>query len=349
MAYEIADGFDNYDASHTRWDVINGTPTHSSASARFPAAPNCVSKGVAFTTSQYYVKNLSGNRPGLVISTAVAISSLSFSNFEDFINFRDNGNNQCKISFTSSGGIAVRTGGNVVQGQTSPGLIAAGGDYFIDIVISFASGTGTCTIYLSTPAGGGPVLALTNITTITTANAYANQVQIGELGGISFMTISFDDFHCHTNTGAAPNAPLGEGTRIYTKVPNGAGYATTLTPNGAAANWQCVDDVPPDDDTTYVAAAAFPLTEGYGVGAGGFTGVVNGVVRVSRVRKDDASAHTFQNGVRSSGVNSLSAAANVNSTYAWIDGGWVPLDPNTGIAWTASGADAAQPIISAAS
>jgi len=347
MAYEIFDGFDHYDASHAFWDTLVGTPSFSTSFARFPAAPNCVAKGVNFGSSVSATKNLAGNRAGLVVSTAFMLSALPATGNEEIIHFKDSGNTQTMFAISPSGQIVIICGSTVVQGITASGIISPGVYYFVDIVITFASGTGTCSVYLSTPAGGGPILALTGINTINTANSWANQVQIGELNGRS-INVQFDDFHCFTNSGGVPNAALGEGTRILTKMPNGAGYATTLTPNGAAANWQCVDEVPPDDDTTYVSAASFPLTEGYAVGAAGFTGVVNGVTRKSRIRKDDASAHTFTNGVRSSSTNVMSSPANVQSTYAWLDA-FFAQDPATSAAWTAAGADAAQPIISAAS
>ena len=347
MSYEIHDGFDDYDASHAIWESANGTPNHSTTNARFPAAPNCVSKGIGCGLNTWYRKNLSGNRSALIVSGAFKVLSLTAS-YQSILGFLDNNSSQCALAVSSTGALVIRQAfGGTIQGQTGAGLIVPNTFYFIDLVIVFASGTGSATLYLSTAAGGGAVLTLTGINTISTANAYANQVQIGELSG-NLNTVYWDDFHCHTNSGGTPNAVLGEGTRIYTKLPNGAGYATTLTPNGAASNWQCVDDVPPDDDTTYVSAASFPLTEGYAVGAAGFTGTVNSVTRKSRIRKDDAGAHTFQNGVRSSSTNALSSAVSVQSSYTWLDA-YFATDPNTSAAWTASGADAAQPVISAAS
>jgi hypothetical protein len=354
MAYEIWDGFDHYDATTELWTTRAGSPVYSTANARFPALPNCVSKGMACGAGISKRWNLSGNRNGLIVSMAFGISSLVLAGGggkENFLSFQDNGFNQCMFAVDQTGAILVRNGAaGVTVASTGPAVISstAGPVFFLDVIVVFGSTTGSVTMYLSTAAGGAPILAATNINTINTANAYANQVGIGELSG-NAVTLYFDDFHCHTNGGAAPNTVMGEGTRIHTKMPNGAGFATTLTPNGAAANWQCVDDVPPDDDTTYNAAASFPLTEGYAIGAAGFTGTVNGVVRKSRVRKDDAGAHTFQSGVRSGSTNSLPTAVAVNSAYSWIDGGVLVLDPATSAAWSTSGADAAQPIISAAS
>jgi hypothetical protein len=348
MAYEFWDGFDHYDSAHEMWDFVNnGGGNPSTVDARFPAATNCVSRGVHMGLAVWRRKNLSGNRAGLIISVAFGISSLAAAT-QNFLQFLDNGTIQCGLYVTSTGAIGANRGGTSL-GLSIPGLISATSapTYFLDIVVTFGNGTGTVNVYLSTPAGGSPILSLSGINNIQSANAYANQVQIGELSG-NIVNVYFDDFHCHTNAGAAPNTVLGEGTRIYTKLPKSVGFATTLTPNGAAANWQCVSDTPPDDDTTYVSAASFPLTEGYGIGAAGFTGTVNGVTRRSRIRKDDGAAHTFQNGVRSGTTNALGTAANVQSTYGWVDS-FFATDPATTVAWTSGGADAASPIITAAS
>lgn len=350
MAYEIWDGFDHYDASHEMWDTVNGTPTYSTSYARFSAAPNCVGQGVRLGPGVYKTKNFTANVTGPIASFAVLFESLPSSGSQGFIAFNDAGTRQVTLAINANGALEVWNGGLSTKIATSnPGVIGANGYYFIDFAPTI-NASGTVNVYLSTPAGGAALISVVGVNTKITGNSYANSVTIGFInGGTSVSGMRFDDFHCHDNSGAAPNAVLGEGTRIFTKMPNGAGYATTFTPNGAAANWQCVDDVPPDDDTTYVAAASFPLTEGYAIGAAAFTGTVNGVVRKSRVRKDDAGAHTFQNGVRSSTTNSLASAVSVNSAYTWVDGGCISLDPNTSAAWTASGADAAQPIISAAS
>lgn len=205
MAYEIWDGFDHYDAAHELWDTAAGTPLYSTSYARFTALPNCVGKGVSFNNASKR-KNLSGNRNTLIVSTAFQISSLSFSGRYCFLDFQDNGTIQTNICVASNGALqVVNPFGQVLQGQTSPGVIVAGVYYFLDIVITFGgSGSGACSLYVSTPAGGAATLALTGINTIVSSNAYANQVGIGDLFAV-LLACYFDDFHCHTNTGASPD------------------------------------------------------------------------------------------------------------------------------------------------
>jgi hypothetical protein len=72
-----------------------------------------------------------------------------------------------------------------------------------------------------------------------------------------------DDFYVCDGSGAAPhNAPLGD-MRIDVIRPNGAGAATAWTPTGAASNWDAVNDLTPDGDTTKVSAATAALSDLY--------------------------------------------------------------------------------------
>jgi hypothetical protein len=353
MAYQLIDGFDDYDQSHELWDAVEGgpgSPAYSSTYTRFPAAANCVAQGIRFATSginMYKVKNLSGNFATLIFGVAVYFENLPNSGYAAFLGAQDNGVAQFSLSVSSNGALAVMEGyGSTILASSGAGVVTSGRYYWIDVEITFNNGAGSVSVYLSTPAGGGALFTGTGLNTAPSGNNYANQVSLGQIS--SAIDLRADDFHCFDTTGSSLNSILGEGTRVYTKMPNGAGYQTTFTPNGASANWQCVDDVPPDDDTTYVSAATFPLTEGYAVGAAGFTGTPNAVIRRSRIRKDDSSAHTFQNGVRSGSTNALGTAVAVGSSYGWTDSVFVD-DPNTSVPWTAAGADAASPVISAAS
>lgn len=353
MGNQLIDGFDNYDGAHELWDGIGGTgaPVYSSTYARFPAAPNCVAQGIRFGSAfnMNKLKNLSSNQATLIFGFPVYFETLPSSGNMAFVGAGTGGFGNFSLAVGSNGSLILQEGysGPTVLGQSGPGVVTAGQYYWIDIEITFNSVTGSFSVYLNTPAGGGALFQATGVNTAPNGNNYCNQIVLGQISG-TIVAIRCDDFHCLDSTGSSLNSVLGDGTRVYTKMPNGAGYQTTWTPNGASANWQCVDEVPPDDDTTYVSAATFPLTEGYVVGTANFTGSVNAVIRRSRIRKDDSGAHTFQNGVRSGSTNGLAAAIAVGSSYGWTDGVFTQ-DPNTSAAWTPAAADAASPVIVAAS
>ena len=260
-AYHLWDGFDDYDGSHEVWTTVGGTPTYSTAYARFPAAPNCAGKGIRFPggTSARKTWNMVSSQSRMLFSFAVYFENFPASNYTQFLEFSNSGNVECCLAVSSAGALALMnaTSFTTVLAGSGPGVVSPGNWYFIDVDVTISGSVGAITVHLNTPLGGAALFSATGLNNLGFSGiASMNQFVIGDVG--NNISIRFDDFHAQDPTGSAPNTILGEGSRIYTKLPNGAGYATTLTPNGASANWQCVDDNPPDDDTTYNSAASFP-------------------------------------------------------------------------------------------
>ena len=346
--YQFWDGFDHYDSSHELWDAVNGTFSYSSTYARFAAPSGLLGQGMRCNTSgaAYKTKNMLSNQQIVIFGFAVYLPQLGNGGL---MLFKDGGSVQADLSITSAGQFAIYRGnGATLQATSGPGAISVGW-HWLDIEIDIHSSVGSITIYVDQPAGS--VAAAFNATGLnlqTSGNNYMNSFQLGDLNNV-FGGLQLDDFHCIDTSPTAPNTILGD-SRIYTKVGSGAGYTTNWTPNGAAANWQCVDDAIPDDDTTYVSSSTATQLDAYAPPSAGLTIAPNGLVRRSRIRKDDASAHTFQNGIRSSGTNSYGNAVAVPSSYGWTDCGTCNVvDPSTGLNFTAAGADAVQLVINEAS
>jgi hypothetical protein len=156
----------------------------------------------------------------------------------------------------------------------------------------------------------------------------------------------FDNLLVYNTAGAAPNARTQE-TRVFYSLPSGpvAGVPAQFTPVGAAANWECTDDNPPDADATYVEAAAAPLTDVYDIPANAVPAgsTVYAVANRAYARKDDAGVNDLDLLLRSNGVNYPSGApVALNTAYTIQRSVW-NTDPNTVAAWTVSGANAALP------
>jgi hypothetical protein len=258
----------------------------------------------------------------------------------------DAGTVQCTLRFSSVGAILLAQSFNgATLASSAPGVVTPNTWYELAIQVTIGS-AGSIAVYVNQPkVGGVATLLAAGINTRQTANSYMNAFWIGDLSN-AFAGLQIDDFHAFDTTGSAPNAILGAGTRIYTKMSTGPGALSTWTPVGSSPNWDCVNEAPPDDDATYVMAAS-SLEDNYGVGAAALGGsnTVNGIVRISRVRMDDAGPHTFQNGLRSGSVDQLGPAGAVASGYGYIDSGCSIIDPNTGAAWSVAAADLATPII----
>ena len=82
-----------------------------------------------------------------------------------------------------------------------------------------------------------------------------------DLMGNAYGTM--DDLYISDGSGPAPyNAPLGD-IEISVIRPNGPGALSQWTSVGASPNWNAVNDPTPDDETTYVSAAAAGLSDLY--------------------------------------------------------------------------------------
>lgn len=341
MSYScIWDGFDNYDSSHEVWDSFSGTPVFSTSYARFPAVSGCVSQGVRCNAAVTMKKNLTSNQPTMIVGMGFRIPVFESSGPpQGFLAFLDSSGFQCNVGVTPAGQLIVRTGQfGTTLGSTAPATIVAGVWYWLDVDVTIGP-SGSMTLYLNQLAGGPPILSLSSVNTQGSSSGNVQAIMLGDFDS-NLLALDYDDFHAHDPTGGAPNAILGE-SRIFTKMPSGAGAQTNWTPNGASANWQCVDEVPPDDDTSYVSSNTAGAIDSYSVALAGLTLTPNAVVTRMRVRRDDAGPHTAQVGVRSSTTNAFGTAASINSSYSWVDA-FFGTDPNTSSAWSAAAADAAQ-------
>jgi hypothetical protein len=342
MGYLFADGFDNYQTLSQIWDGIQGTQTMSSLYARFPASGSTTSQGVRFSQNAYGRKNLPSNYQTLVIGFAYNFPALP-TNATGIVTLDDSNTSQCYLALTPTGGFQFYRGtpnsGVAVGAASAGGLVSPNTWHFIEVEVSVSGGTGgSVKMWLDQAQGATPIINSTGLNTQSTSNSSANQVRIGDFN--VFLPF-FDDFYVLDTSGGSPlNGQLGD-QRIITKVPSASGASTQWTPNGAATNWQCVDEIPPDDDTTYVSSNTPGQTDYYVMQNGSLSGTPNFVVTRRRHRKDDANAHTDQSTLRNSVPNTESSTAvTVPSTYVFQDD-FFATDPSSA-AWTAANADAVQ-------
>lgn len=126
-------------------------------------------------------------------------------------------------------------------------------------------------------------------------------------------------------------------TKTLTLRPNGAGTSTNLTKNGAATNWECVNETPSDEDTTYVSphVDAGSVWDTYNI-ANHTTeyGRIFSITFYTRCRKDVTTAYQYEAGTafRIGGTNYFS--------YNWITQTYADYpdvrttNPKTGLPWT---------------
>jgi hypothetical protein len=317
---------------------VNGTISYSSSYARFSPPAGLSGQGIKFASNgAWIVKTLQNNEATFICKVALNFAGLGVFPNNPFLGILDSGSYQWQLCITPSGALSVLNGGGATQVTSGVGLISTGAWYGIEIEVTISSSAGTAQVWVN----GAQVINASGLNTQRTGNAYGQQVGLGDINDNGLVNLQADDLRVWDNTGTTQNAPLGTDSRLLQSLPDGAGAFSQFTPNGAAANWQCVDDNPPDGDTTYVSGSSSGLQDAYDMPSPGMTVAPVMVVARSYVRKDDSATRSLEIGVYSGGTAGTGGSVVVGSSYQFIDA-CIPLNPDGNVAWTAAAANAAQ-------
>jgi hypothetical protein len=138
-----------------------------------------------------------------------------------------------------------------VLGTSAVGLIPANAwNYYETKVVFNGSSPATGSVQVRLNGVASPVLNLSGVVTVATANAYANGIYIGSYYNREYdggTTAYFDDLYIDYDTDAAFRGDCA----VLTSFPNGPGYYSEFTPS-AGLNYQCVDETDPNE-TDYVS------------------------------------------------------------------------------------------------
>lgn len=233
---------------------------------------------------------------------------------------------------SSSGKLELYTSTGTLQ-VTGTLVLAPTTWYLIEVYILYAD-SGTLTVKVdgiqdATFSGDTKPGAVANLDTMVFG------------GGVSNYTY-FDDIAINNTAGGSDDSWCGDG-KIIMISPNGVGDSSQLTPS-SGSNWQCVDEIPPDSDTSYVESASAGYFDLYAMGsislAAGET--IRRIYVEGRVKETTAAGDNVQLGVKSSTTESWSSNIPVITSYARYVGSDLTQDPATTAAWTESGVNALQ-------
>lgn len=262
----------------------------------------------------------------------VGVSSISGKAW--FFVLRGGGNTLAEVYWNYATGSVVLAINGTDQAAVSVGEAGVSSqDTWTHVGLCYVSGaSGTCTFYVN----GIAVLTYTGNLTGSVTEAYCGGAK-GSNGWNQYAY--FDDiyFDGDISTDSAPPAD-----RFLFSLADGAGSANNWTPTGASANYDCVNDAVPNDDTDYVIAASAGLRDLYTTA--NITVPTNYVIRAVipvALAKATSSGPTLKL-VASDGVNAdlVSAAKTPGNQYGYV---WeyMPLAPD-GESWTESKVNAAQ-------
>lgn len=156
----------------------------------------------------------------------------------------------------------------------------------------------------------------------------------------------FDDVLVNVNDGSGTEDSWAGDSRFAGILPNGAGHVTGLTSSNASANYQNVNTKPPTNSATaYNYTSVSGNYDSYSPGTPSATiastATIVGVSVDAQVQTYNA-PQTGKVHIYTGLTDYASSAINLPTSYGRIANRW-RLNPNTGVIWTVTQAEAAQP------
>ncbi len=349
MTLRFMDSFDHYDTAHIlrKWNAIGGaTPAISTAN------PRNGTQHLRVTDDDDYLSKTLDDQASWIVGFGFQIDALPDANSIGILGFMDTGtifqaqlllNNDGTLEVIRGGVVGNATSRSTVTGGKSSLSISGGTYYFIEMKVTVADsiGAGTCVVKVN---GTTYITVATGQDLKTTANATANQIFIGSMGGDN-RTTDHDDLYICDGTGSAPQNDFLGDCRVEALFPDGEGAVNQFTGSDADTtnNHLHVDETSPDDDTTYVENATAGNQDLYTFGdLSAAPGTIFGVQSNIMAKKDDAGSRSAMALTRSGSTiydgdtNALTEGS--YEVHRHID----EQDPDTAAAWTEAGVNAAQ-------
>lgn len=257
---------------------------------------------------------------------------------------RNGGTVQLSLRLNSDSTVSVVRGTvtGTVLGTTSA-TVLAGGFVYLEWKVLLHASSGTVDLRIN----GSSVLSLTGQNTVNSGGASWTSFTLGHYDGQAgatsgtTQTLDFDDLYVLDGAGAAPwNTFLGD-CRVDAGHPSAAGAVTDWTPS-AGANYQCVDETAPNDDTDYTTTDTTNDVDTFAVSDAPTAGTIHGVQVLLNMKKTASGACSVAPIVRHAGTNQVGADLNPSSvSYAYFSQIYA-TNPGTGAAWTIAGFNAAE-------
>lgn len=225
------------------------------------------------------------------------------------------------LGVTSGGTITLRSGaGNGTLRFTSTGSIAFNTDVYIEAVIVLSTTTtGSVEIFINGTSAG----STSDIITAGTATAP---------GAVSFrlhavtLTFRVDDVYVLDSATPGPNSRLGD-VRVAAAMPVADTATADFVRNTGDFDFEAIDEIPPDEDTTYVASDV-PGARSLYLHSMPADKVVYFARQQIRARKEDAGGSNPVLVARSGTEEQVSGELGVSTVYTYVSQ-YIQEDPDT--------------------
>lgn len=273
---------------------------------------NCLSLGGG-TTPGYLLKNFPNLATRFVGSRVNLHGSLT--NNTNMIGFLDTGTVQVGVSAMSDGSVRAFLGGFILGSFTQlcasdPSVVSGGTTFYLGAAVTINNaGEGSVDLYVNNVL----VASSGGVTTSETGSNTCNGIGVY---GIANGTTYFDDLVINNASGSHNNA-VPEPQQVLVAYASGAGRYTQMTPQGAGANWQCVNSVVTNSLATDVAAGTVGLKDAYGMTFPSVSNIV-GVSTVDCAKTSDGGSATITPGFSDGTTDALGSAIAVPSSFQFL-------------------------------
>lgn len=327
MALLFVDGFDHYATAdlEKKWSVYNSATIEAVGRRGSGALKTNTGSGAGAT------KNLASTYSTLILGAALKIATFSGEHF--FLALNEGGTAQIHFVASSDGVVSVWRGGTRL-GQSLPGVVPINAWFYFEAKAVINNTTGAAEVRIN----GSTVIALTNVDTQSTANAYTTAIQW--LGALSQPSVTIDDLYLLDTSGTVNNDFLGD-CRVDAYLPTVDGALSDWTPNPVGVHYTTVDEATPNA-TDYISSATVGNKDTFGV-----PDMINtplsifGVQLAAFAWKTDAGFREIKNLVRVSAVDYPSSALSVTETSTYKLKVW-EQNPATSAAWSVAAVNAAE-------
>jgi hypothetical protein len=303
MALRYLDSFDTYTTLLQRFTAGGGTIAAAAARTgiaglRDPGAASVAEASLTIDAQGTWI-------------IGVAFRTSGFPGADTFIlGNKDAGAFQGGLALRADGTLRLYRGGGTLLATSALSMLA-NTYYYVEFKHIIANAGGTMEVRVN-----GAVWATFAGDTQETANATANQIYLAGTAS----TDDFDDLYVLDGTGAAPNNDYWGTTQIEAIVPSGAGnYTEFTTLVGAATHWQAVNEIPPNEDTSYVEAGVINQRDTFAFGnLTPTSATINGIQVSMRARATLAGALNIARMYRSGVTDNQGADVALTTSYVSI-------------------------------
>jgi len=306
-----------------KWDAGSSIGTFSTSTGRFGGGR------VRNSNSQYLGKSFPGVST-VMVGLAIEFTESMLSE-ATFIQFREDVDVHIRIRANHQGILTV-THNSIEIGRSIGFAFTTGNWHYVEAKCFVHDSTGTVEVYVD----GVKVIDLGPIDT-------RNGGSVGEIDEIRFYGHNsrdayYDDFYIADTSGGAPQNDILGDLRIDQLMPDGDGNYTqfgTTFPASPTTHWDKVEEIGPDDDTSYNNATGTAEIDTFTMEAlAAITTQTIFAVQQFDYLKHDGTAANYRSKLRISGSDFNGASQALTSAYQYLVEMW-DTDPNNG-AWTES-------------